>query len=95
MELLDRHRTLRAVLADRGALPVPEALRIGHELLEGLRAVHDHGLVHCDVKAANVMLGPGPAKLIDFGIAQPPHDGRRRVHEHRHPPGDVTRAAPW
>jgi serine/threonine-protein kinase len=27
------------------------------------------------VKAANVMLGPGPAKLIDFGIAQPPHDG--------------------
>ena len=75
MELLDRHRTLRAVLADRGALPVPEALRIGHELLEGLRAVHDHGLVHCDVKAANVMLGPGPAKLIDFGIAQPPHDG--------------------
>jgi len=31
--------------------------------------------VHCDVKAANVMLGPGPAKLIDFGIAQPPHDG--------------------
>lgn len=75
MELLDRHRTLRAVLADRGSLPVPEALRIGHELLEGLRAVHDHGLVHCDVKAANVMLGPGPAKLIDFGIAQPPHDG--------------------
>lgn len=75
MELLDRHRTLRAVLSDRGALPVPEALRIGHELLAGLRAVHDHGLVHCDVKAANVMLGPGPAKLIDFGIAQPPHDG--------------------
>jgi serine/threonine-protein kinase len=31
--------------------------------------------VHCDVKAANVMLGPGPAKLIDFGIAQPPHQG--------------------
>ncbi len=75
MELLDRHRTLRDVLTERGKLPVGEVLRIGRELLAGLRVVHDRGLVHCDVKAANVMLGPGPAKLIDFGIAQPPHDG--------------------
>ena len=75
MELLDRHRTLRDVLADRGTLPVGEVVRIGRELLAGLRVVHDRGLVHCDVKAANVMLGPGPAKLIDFGIAQPPHQG--------------------
>jgi serine/threonine-protein kinase len=73
MELLDRHRTLRDVLGDRGTLPAGEAIRIGRELLAGLRVVHEHGLVHCDVKAANVMLGPGPAKLIDFGIAQPPH----------------------
>ena len=75
MELLDRHRTLRDVLSDRGSLPVGEVVRIGRELLAGLRVVHDRGLVHCDVKAANVMLGTGPAKLIDFGIAQPPHDG--------------------
>lgn len=75
MELLDRHRTLRDILHDRGKLPAGEAIRIGRELLAGLRVVHDHGLVHCDVKAANVMLGPGPAKLIDFGIAQPPHQG--------------------
>jgi len=75
MELLDRHRTMRDILADRGRLPAGEAIRIGRELLAGLRVVHDHGLVHCDVKAANVMLGPGPAKLIDFGIAQPPHEG--------------------
>ena len=50
-------------------------LRIGRELLGGLRVVHERGLVHCDVKPANVMLGPGPAKLIDFGIATRPHDG--------------------
>ena len=74
MELLDRHRTLRDILEDRGRLPAGEAIRIGRELLAGLRVVHEHGLVHCDVKAANVMLGPGPAKLIDFGIAQPPHE---------------------
>jgi serine/threonine-protein kinase len=75
MELLDRHRTLRDVLGERGSLPVGEVMRIGRELLAGLRVVHERGLVHCDVKAANVMLGPGPAKLIDFGIAQPPHQG--------------------
>jgi eukaryotic-like serine/threonine-protein kinase len=75
MELLDRHRTLRDILRDRGRLPAGEVIRIGRELLAGLRVVHEHGLVHCDVKAANVMLGPGPAKLIDFGIAQPPHQG--------------------
>ncbi len=75
MELLDQHRTLRQVLDERGTLPRDEVLLIGQELLAGLRAVHERGLVHCDVKAANVMLGPGPAKLIDFGIASAPHDG--------------------
>ena len=75
MELLDRHRTLSDLLDERGRLPRDEVLRIGQELLAGLRAVHDRGLVHCDVKPSNVMLGPGPAKLIDFGIATAPHDG--------------------
>lgn len=75
MELLDRHRTLRQVLDERGRLGRDEVLRIGRELLAGLRVVHERGLVHCDVKAANIMLGPGPAKLIDFGIASEPHDG--------------------
>ncbi len=74
MELLDRHRTLRDVLAEQGRLPADEVSRMGRELLAGLRVVHERGLVHCDVKAANVMLGSGPAKLIDFGIAQPPHE---------------------
>ncbi|HEX2767401.1 MAG TPA: protein kinase [Candidatus Limnocylindria bacterium] len=77
MELLEGHRTLRQVLTEHGRLSVAEAGRIGLELLAGLRVVHERGLVHCDVKAANVMLGPGPAKLIDFGIARSPTDAAR------------------
>ena len=75
MELLDRHRTLRDILSERSRMPPSDVLRIGRELLAGLRVVHERGLVHCDVKPANVMLGPGVAKLIDFGIATAPHDG--------------------
>ena len=77
MELLAEHRTLRDELEAHGPLPSEDVVRIGQQLLAGLRLVHANGLVHCDVKAANVMLGPGPAKLIDFGIATPPHAAER------------------
>ena len=73
MELLDRHRSLRQVLDTEGPRPPEQVLRLGGELLAGLRVIHDRGLVHCDVKSGNVMLGPGVAKLIDFGIAQAQH----------------------
>jgi eukaryotic-like serine/threonine-protein kinase len=79
MELLDRHRSLRDEIDARRSLTRDEVLRIGRELLAGLRVVHEHGLVHCDVKSGNVMLGPGPAKLIDFGIARSPQAAREGV----------------
>lgn len=72
MELLDRHRSLRDEIDARGRLERDEVLSIGRELLAGLTVVHERGLVHCDVKSGNVMLGAGPAKLIDFGIARSP-----------------------
>ena len=72
MELLARYRSLRSVVADRGPLPATEAMAVARDILAGLDLVHDRGLVHCDVKSANVMLGPGPTKLIDFGIARTP-----------------------
>ena len=73
MELLVGYRALRAVLAERERLPPAEATAIALDVLAGLAAVHEHGLVHCDVKAGNIMVGPGPTKLIDFGIARAPH----------------------
>jgi serine/threonine protein kinase len=58
-----------------GAQPLPGSpAALAGELLGGLDCVHRAGLVHRDVKPANIMLdADGRARLTDFGIAQP-HD---------------------
>jgi serine/threonine-protein kinase len=71
MELLEQHVSLRAALRERGPLEPAEAARIGLEVLAGLEPLHQHGLVHCDVKPGNVLIGADGTKLIDFGIARP------------------------
>lgn len=78
MELLDGYRSLREGLAEEGRLPPDSVLAIGRELLAGLGVVHAHGLVHCDVKSGNLMIGPGPTKLIDLGIARSPNEAREK-----------------
>ncbi|MFF8899221.1 serine/threonine-protein kinase [Streptomyces lydicus] len=57
-------------LAEHGPMPVADVARIAGELLEGLGAAHEAGIVHRDVKPTNVMLTrDGRALLADFGIA--------------------------
>ncbi|HEX6039162.1 serine/threonine-protein kinase [Longimicrobium sp.] len=78
MELLqgrDLKETLRA-----GPLPRPEALRILTEAARGVAAGHRVGIVHRDVKPANVFLvghtdrDVDAVKILDFGIAKPMED---------------------
>ena len=61
--------TLASMLR-RGAVPLQQTLQIGREIAEGLAEAHAHGIVHRDVKPANVMLTTsGHVKLLDFGVA--------------------------
>jgi tRNA A-37 threonylcarbamoyl transferase component Bud32 len=68
MELL-QGETLAGRLA-AGPLPPAEAARIAASVADALDAAHQLGIVHRDVKPANVMLTPaGDVKVMDFGIA--------------------------
>lgn len=69
MELLNA-RSLADLLREQRRLPVAQAARIALQVLRGLRAVHEAGVLHRDVKPHNILFRPnGRALLMDFGIA--------------------------
>jgi len=67
-------RTLSAVLAESGPMPLPRAAALLHQCAAGLQAAHELGIVHRDLKPDNIMVltrgGRETAKLVDFGIAK-------------------------
>lgn len=76
MELVEAP-TLTDVVTRSGPLDERTATDVARQLLSALRAAHDRGVVHRDVKPSNVMLAAdGRVTLTDFGIAQAVDDPR-------------------
>ncbi|MDP9022968.1 MAG: protein kinase [Actinomycetota bacterium] len=70
MELVDGP-SLKDLLADAGRLPVERAIATASAIASALAAAHEQGLVHRDVKPANVLwTSDGTVKVTDFGIAR-------------------------
>ena len=53
----------------QGGYTAEEFRGIAHQICEGLAAIHDQGLVHGDLKPANVMVSGGRVTILDFGFA--------------------------
>jgi serine/threonine protein kinase len=70
MELVEG-KTLRCLLDEETALPPARAIQLCREITEGLAEAHANGILHRDLKAANVIVAPsGRAKILDFGLAK-------------------------
>ncbi len=69
MELVEGETLARRL--EKGPLPLPEVLKCGAQIAEGLDKAHGSGVVHRDLKPGNIMLTKAGAKLLDFGLARP------------------------
>ncbi|MEU6710695.1 serine/threonine-protein kinase [Nonomuraea sp. NPDC046802] len=71
-------RSLDKVIREQGPLPPAFVAAVGLRVLSALEVAHAHGMLHHDVKPANILLeADGSAMLTDFGIAVPVGGGHK------------------
>lgn len=80
MDLIDGP-SLENVRIERGPLPPRRVAALGLDLLDALCLAHERGILHRDVKPANVLLNGDRAVLTDFGIATVAGDARATAAE--------------
>jgi serine/threonine protein kinase len=69
MELVNRG-SLDDLIHLQGRVAEAQALEVGIQISKGLRAAHQHGLIHRDVKPGNILFDESrTAKIVDFGLA--------------------------
>jgi beta-lactam-binding protein with PASTA domain/predicted Ser/Thr protein kinase len=79
MEYVDG-RTLRDIVKTQGPLTGKRAMEVMADVCAALDFSHRHGIIHRDVKPANIMITKtGAVKVMDFGIARAIHDGQAAV----------------
>jgi serine/threonine protein kinase/Tfp pilus assembly protein PilF len=63
---------LSSIIKREGKIPIPQALRITRDVVSGLVVAHEAGVVHRDMKPANIMIAKADsnAYIMDFGIAR-------------------------
>jgi serine/threonine protein kinase/Flp pilus assembly protein TadD len=62
--------TLKQII-EKETLSIKKVLDVGIQICEGLAIAHEKGIVHRDIKSANIMLTPrGQVKIMDFGLAK-------------------------
>jgi HAMP domain-containing protein len=63
--------SVKALITERGRLPVHATLPIAKQLCRALEVAHEEGIIHRDIKPHNMVLAPdGVLKVMDFGIAR-------------------------